>query len=76
MRIVGRKKSNGTFYIKQNKGGSISQLTRNKNTGYGMGEEIMDNLDKKKTPLGHLTQKQDHKIVKLSKGKKYISLNL
>jgi hypothetical protein len=77
MYILARKKAGGGFNIKPSKSGAFLKLMRNKTAGYGMGEEVLDNLDKgKKNAIKQLTQKMNHLNVRTSKPRKYISLNL
>ena len=72
-----RRKAGGGFNIKPNKFGGIQRLVRGKTAGYGMGEEIYDNIDKgRKNVIEKLTQTQNHLKVKVGKPRKYISLNL
>ena len=74
-----RKKTGGGFNLVRNAHGSVNRLMRNKIAGYGMGTEVLDNMQKNgkpKTPMEHLTQKMTHLSVKNTKPKKYISLNL
>jgi len=78
MHLYARKKAGGGFNIRAGgKGGSFHKLMREKTAGYGMGVEVMENIDKgKKNAIGHLTQKMEHLKVKSVKPRKYISLNL
>jgi hypothetical protein len=77
MRLYTRQKAGGGFNIVPNSKGGFQKLMRNKMAGYGMGSEVMENLDKgKKSAIGHLTQKMNHLSVRSSKPRKYISLNL
>lgn len=77
MYILARKKAGGGFNIKPSKNGAFLKLMRNKTAGYGIGEEVFNNLDKgKKNSIGHLTQKMEHLKVRTTKPRKYISLNL
>ena len=77
MYVLKRGKYGSGFNIKPNKFGGFQRLTRGKTEGYGIGEEVYDNIDKgNKTPLQHLTQKMTYLKVKSGKPRKYISLNL
>jgi hypothetical protein len=77
MYIIARKKAGGGFNIKPNKFGGFQKLMRNKMAGYGIGQEVLDNIDKgKKNAIQNLTQKMNYLSVKPSKPRKYISLNL
>jgi hypothetical protein len=77
MRQILTTKSAGKISIKPNAKGGYQKIMRNKIAGYGVGEEVYDNLDKgKKTAIQHLSQKQTNLSVKPSKQRKYISLNL
>jgi hypothetical protein len=77
MYVLARQKAGGGFNIKPTAQGGFQKLMRHKTAGYGMGGEVLDNLDKgKKNSIGHLTQKMNHLSVKTSKPRKYISLNL
>jgi hypothetical protein len=77
MRLYARQKAGGGFNVKPTNQGAFQKLMRQKTAGYGMGSEVMENLDKgKKSPIGHLTQKMNHLSVRSSKPRKYISLNL
>jgi hypothetical protein len=77
MYVLKRTRTGGGFNVKPNKRGGFQKLMRNKVAGYGMGREVMDNIDKGiKNNIGHLTQKMSHLSIKSSKPRKYISLNL
>ena len=77
MRLYSRQKAGGGFNVKPTSRGAFQKLMRNKTAGYGMGKEVMENIDKgKKSAIGHLTQKMSHLSVRPSKPRKYISLNL
>jgi len=77
MYVLARQKAGGGFNIKPTAQGGFMKLMRNKTAGYGMGEEVLANIDKgKKNNIGHLTQKMNHLSVRTGKPRKYISLNL
>ncbi len=77
MRLYSRQKAGGGFNVKPANKGGFQKLMRNKTAGYGMGKEVMENMDKgKKSAIGHLTQKMTHLSVRPNKPRKYISLNL
>jgi hypothetical protein len=73
-----RKRTGGGFNIIRTPKHAVARLMRHKTAGYGMGCEVLDNLDKgrKTLPSHHLAQKQEYLSVRTSKPKRYISLNL
>ena len=46
MYVLARQKAGGGFNVKPTKQGGFQKLMRNKTAGYGMGGEVLDNLDK------------------------------